>query len=87
MGYAQGRCPRCLRADGGDAVRFLIARDHGDLIRIDYVVERDHHPHAHGALEYGRAICDFAGSHENTVLTRQALAYVTSYLRRRPAAV
>jgi len=86
MGYARGRCPRYPQADAGDAVRFLIARDQDALIRIEYVVERDHHPYAHGALEYSRALGGFSGSGVNTVLARQALAYVTSYLRRRPVA-
>jgi hypothetical protein len=87
MGYARRRCPRYPQTDAGDATRFLIARDRDDLIRIEYVVERNHHPHAHGALEYGRALGDLTGSVEDTVLTRQALAYVTSYLRRRPVAI
>ena len=87
MGYARGRCPRYPQTDAGDAVRFLIGRDQDELIRIDYVVERDHHPHTHGALEYRRGPGGFTNSTENTVLARQALAYVTSYLRRRPVAV
>jgi hypothetical protein len=87
MGYARGRCPRYPQSDARDATRFLIARDRDDLIRIEYVVERNHHPHAHGALEYGRVLGAFACSQENTVLTRQALAYVTSYLRRRPVSI
>jgi len=87
MGYARGRCPRYPPADAGDAVRFLIARDREDLIRIEYIVERDHHPFGHGALEYSRALGGFAGSGENAIFDRQALAFVASYLRRRPAAV
>jgi len=86
MGYARGRCPRYPQADDGDAVRFLIARDRDELIRIQYVVERDHHPYAHGALEYSRPLGAFPGSSADALLTRQALAYVTSYLRRRPVA-
>jgi len=86
MGYARGRCPRYPQADDGDAVRFLIARDQDELIRIEYAVERDHHPYAHGAFEYSRALGGFAGSSGNALLARQALAFVTSYLRRRPVA-
>lgn len=86
MGYARGRCARYPQADTGDAVRFLVTRDQGGLVRIEYVVERDHHPCGHGALEYSRTLGAFTGSDAESVLTRQALAYVTSYLRRRPAA-
>lgn len=86
MGYARGRCARYPQADAGDAVRFLVVGDQEGLIRIQYAVERDHHPYAHGALEYSRARGGFAASDVNTVLNRQALAYVESYLRRRLAA-
>jgi len=86
MGYAQGRCARYQSTDAGDAVRFLIAQDRDDLIRIEYVVERDHHPHRQGTFEYQKmrgALAVIAG---DPVLQQQALAYVASYLRRRPAA-
>ena len=86
MGYAHGRCPLCPRTEAGDAVRFLVSRDQAELIRIEYVVERDHHPQTHGALEYRRASGALSGTGTNAVLERQALAFVTSYLHRRPAA-
>jgi len=86
MGYARGKCPRYLGADAGDAVRFLIAQDRDELIRIEYVVERDHHPHRLGAFEYQKTQGELMALAEDPVLERQALAYVGSYLRRRPAA-
>ncbi len=45
MGYARGHCPRYSCDGAGDAVRFLISNDQAGLVRIEYVVERDHHPH------------------------------------------
>lgn len=87
MGYARGRCPRFLDMAAPDASRFIVARDEHPLIRIQYVVERDHHPHAHGALEYTRIGGALAGATVDALLATQALAYVASYLRRRPAAV
>ena len=84
MGYARGRCPRYPETEARDAVRFLIGRDQDELIRIDYVVEHDHHPYSHGTLEYGRVLGSFTGAVESPVLARQALSYVISYLRRRP---
>ena len=86
MGYARGRCPRYPETEARDAVRFLIGRDQDELIRIDYVVEHDHHPYSHGTLEYGRVLGSFTDAIESPVLARQALAYVISYLRRRPLA-
>jgi len=67
-------------------VRFVIAQDRGDLIRVEYVVERDHHPHRRGAFEYQKTRGALTALAEDPVLERQVLAYVGSYLRRRPAA-
>ena len=86
MGYARGRCPRFLDMAAADAARFMIARDEHQLIRIQYAIERDHHPHAHGAFDYTRTGGALAGPAVDALLESQALAYVASYLRRRPAA-
>ena len=85
MGYVRGSCSRYPQSATLDAVRFLIARHSNDLIQIQYVVECDHHPHAHGSLEYFPARSALAGEDLDPMLERQALAYVASYLRRRPA--
>ena len=72
LGYARGECPRFPDIDGGDAVRFTITGcEAGGEVGIYYVVERDHHPFAHGA-----------GYPEDATLRRQAEAYVESYRRR-----
>jgi hypothetical protein len=87
MGYARGKCsryPRAGAAGAADAVRFVIVEDRDQLIRIDYAIERDHHPHRHGALEYKRAQAVLDGATADPLLERQALAYVASYLRHRP---
>ena len=86
MGYARGRCVRCQGTNAGDAVRFLIAQDRDGLIRVAYVVERDHHPHRRGEFEYQRTRAVLTGRAGDPVLERQVLAYVESYLRRRPVA-
>jgi len=72
LGYARGECPRFPAGDGGgDAVRFTITGCEGGAVGIYYVVERDHHPLAHGA-----------GYPDDPILRRQAEAYVESYRRR-----
>jgi hypothetical protein len=87
LGYARHACS-CFPAFGGaDAVRFAVARDAGDVIHLRYAVERDHHPLAHGALEYSREGCTLTGKGAGEVVCRQALAYVTSYLRRKGEAL
>jgi hypothetical protein len=83
LGYARGECVRFPAGEGPDAVRFTISSHENTAIRIDYVVERDHHPFAHGRLEYSTAAAGFAMPPETATLGRQAQAYVESYLRRK----
>jgi hypothetical protein len=52
LGYARGQCRHFPDGDGPDAVRFTIREDDGVRLRIYYVLERDHHPFAHGPLEF-----------------------------------
>ena len=87
LGYARGCCSHFPAVDtGADAVRFTIAQDAADVVRLYYVLERDHHPLAHGPLEYSRATQTFAESAAGDVATRLARAYVDSYLRRKSEA-
>ena len=83
LGYARGECACFPVADGPDAVRFTITRDDGTSIHIYYVVERDHHPYAHGALEYSSDRDVLLDPPPQATLARQACAYVRSYLRRK----
>jgi hypothetical protein len=86
LGYARGGCERFPRQDGPDAVRFTIADDAGDRIRVWYAVESAHYPFAHGWLDYSRQDRCFAAAPESPLLVRQAGAYVASYLRRKDEA-
>jgi hypothetical protein len=82
FGYARGVCARFPAGEGPDAVRFTISSHEGPTVRIYYVVERDHHPFAHGRLEYSLTASAFETPLESGTLMRQAEAYVESYLRR-----
>jgi len=82
LGYARGNCAHFPAGDGPDAVRFAIARDLGDTIRIQYAVETEHHPFAHGRLEYSRVRGEYVEWPADALLRSKALAYVWSYLRR-----
>ena len=85
LGYARGRCSHFPKDDAGpDAVRFGISADTGAALAIHYVLERDHHPFAHGPLSYSVATGRFVEAVPEDILMRQAEAYVESYLRRRP---
>jgi hypothetical protein len=85
FGYARGRCRHFPEQDAGpDAVRFAVRRDDGASLNLYYVLERDHHPFAHGEIGYsvdGRRLLEPSVSE---TLQCQAEAYVDSYLRRRP---
>jgi hypothetical protein len=81
LGYARGNCACFPEGDGPDAVRFTIFRDEGSAIGIWYVVERDHHPFAHGRLEYSAEAAAFAEPPASAILARQAQAYAESYRR------
>jgi hypothetical protein len=82
LGYARDTCTRFPSGDGPDAVRFTISRDDGAAIGIYYVIERDHHPFAHGCLDYFSGNGAFASRPGGEVLERQAQAYAESYRRR-----
>ena len=82
FGYGRGRFAADSRiTNSADAVRFTVSRDDGATVGIYYVMERDHHPFAHGPIEYSRASrsCE-PGAHG---LQSLAEAYVASYLRRK----
>ena len=76
-------CARFPEGDGPDAARFTVSRHENTVVGIDYVLERDHHPFANGRLEYSLASGAFLAPPESATLSRQAQAYVESYLRRR----
>jgi hypothetical protein len=87
LGYARGICPRFPADDHGpDAARFTIHRDDGASLRLYYVLERNHQPFAHGALEYPLDRNGFNTAPAGMLTGRQALAYIASYLRRKAAA-
>jgi len=86
FGYARARCAR-VPPDGPDSARFAVSSDHDGLIRISWVMEKDHLPFAHGQLEYAPDGGPAGAGHPDACLARQAQAYVSSYLHRKGLAV
>ena len=82
FGYAREKCAR-VPAGGADAVRFSISDDRDGLIRIYWVVEKDHLPSAHGRLEYSCTDHGFKIAHADACIAQQAQAYIGGYLRRK----
>jgi hypothetical protein len=83
LGYARQECPRFPAGDGPDAVRFAVSSDDGASIRLRFAVERDHHPFAHGVLDYSRSADRFAAEPPGELLARQARAYLERYMFRK----
>jgi hypothetical protein len=84
LGYARGICARFPTSNGPDAIRFAITRDDGATLRIYYAAERDHHPFAHGPLEYSYAAASLTGDPGvGKLLRAQAEAYAASFVRRK----
>ena len=83
LGYAREKCLRFPSDDpGADAVRFTLSRHEADSLHLYYVLERDHHPFAHGPLEYSLASRRLVQAPASEILARQAEAYAESYLQR-----
>lgn len=83
FGYARAQCPRFPAAETPDAVRFSVSRDQDGIVGIYWVMEKNHMPFAHGALDYSRAAAGFPSAHPDACVAQQAQAYVSSYLRRK----
>jgi len=87
LGYAAG-CPRLPGERPYDALRFSIASDRGDRLRMWFVCESGHRPAGYGILEYDLSLGQWISSHSDPRLQRMAECYLQSYLlhRTRPAA-
>jgi hypothetical protein len=86
LGYARGACSRFPAGEGPDAVRFSLVDDDGARLRLYYVLERDHHPLAHGPLEFSLAGASFGRADDSGAACRLARHYAASYLRRKAEA-
>jgi hypothetical protein len=86
LGYARLECGCFPEGEGPDAVRFTVRAAEPGILRLYYVLERDHNPFAHGPLEYSRAGGVAANFPADSTLARQAQAYAESYLRRKAEA-
>lgn len=82
VGYGAGRCDRLPEGAPLDAIRFNVAADHGELIRIQYIFEKDCWPKEHGSFECSSRL-QLSGAPADEIVERQATAFVESYLRRR----
>jgi len=81
-GYARSRCPRFPADSPDDAIRFHVANEDGDLIRLKYIYERRCWPAEHGTLEYSCARKVVISAMGSDLLRRQAAAFASSWVRK-----
>lgn len=81
-GYARGKCCRFPDDARADAVRFSIASESGDVIRLQYIFEKGCWPVDHGNASYSIAGRAFTAPPAGELVHRQAAAFIESYLRR-----
>jgi hypothetical protein len=82
LGYAR-HCPWLPANRFADTVRFAVARESEDSIRLHYACERNHLPADCGALEYLRTSGKWIQRHQDECIQRLAECYIDSWLRKR----
>jgi len=82
-GYARGRCDRFPGGDAADAMRFSVTSHLDGRVRMVYVTEKNHAPAEHGVIDFPAGDFPNTEAHvTNPLLTRQARAFLESYLRK-----
>jgi hypothetical protein len=85
-GYARGRCDRFPAGTESDAVRFSITSVEADLVRLTYVLEREHAPVDYGTLKYAIRESRLVDAPARPILEKQAKAFLESHFDRRARA-
>ncbi len=81
-GYAARVCSRFPAEGPADAVRFHVAVDDDDRLRLQYVYERQWWPAGHGVLEYSVMRGEVAPASADEILRGQAAAFAQSWIYR-----
>ncbi len=81
-GYPRGRCERFPPDAPSDAVRFHVTTVTSQLMRLQYVFEKNCRPVEFGELVYSQAQRRFSAPLAGAAAARQATAFIESYLRR-----
>ena len=81
FGYARGLCAEFPGASTADAVRFSVLGNADGIVKIVWILEKEHAPLEHGFLEYTKSSATFIAEPEG-VLAVQARVFVENYLSR-----
>ena len=80
FGYARGLCGGFPDESAVDAVRFSVSGNADGVVKIVWILEKDHAPVDHGLLEYTKSTGAFDAEPAG-VLAVQARVFVENYLR------
>jgi hypothetical protein len=80
FGYARGLCADFPDESAADAVRFSVAGSAEGVVRVVWILEKDHAPMEHGLLEYRESTGEFVEALKG-VLGVQARRFVENYCR------
>jgi len=83
FGYGRGHCGSFPGDAEADAVRFHIAGEFGQSIRLQYVLEKDCWPILYGTADFSMATQEFIAGPTDEILRRQAAVFIESYCRRK----
>ena len=81
FGYARGLCAHFPEGSVADAVRFSVDGMAKEVVRLVWIMEKDHAPVEHGVLEFSESTGEFV-DRPGDVLARQARVFLENYLRR-----
>ena len=81
FGYARGLCAEFPDGSAADAVRFSVSGTAKGIVKIVWILEKDHAPLEHGLLEYTKSTGAFVAE-PSGVLAVQARVFIENYLRR-----
>lgn len=80
LGYATA-CPHLPKERHADAVHFSASGE--TVLRVKYVMVKDHAPGEHGVLEFDAATLTWRDTHADAKVQRMAECYVEAWLARR----
>ena len=83
FGYGRGQCGCFPNIAETDAVRFHIAGECGQSIRIQYVLEKNCWPTIYGTADFSMTTDEFVAGPEDEILRRQVAVFIESYRRRK----
>ena len=83
FGYARGLCHAFPSDAPVDAVRFSVASIAEGVVRLVWILEKDHEPMDHGVLQYQESTGEFLPL-VTGVFGQQARIFIADYVRRLP---